>query len=78
MQAFIVNRVSQPSPFAKAGKADLRNDPRKKKLTPAELASMTEEERRRHENSTYGDAIDDRLEEFFSKHQDVNHQSGNS
>jgi len=40
----------------------------KKKFTAKELASLTEDERRRYDNSIYGDTIDERLEEFFNKH----------
>lgn len=29
---------------------------------------MSEEERRRYENSTLGDGLDDRLEDFFNKY----------
>lgn len=71
MQAFIINRIT---PLINSSK--LRNekgDLLKKKFTAKELASLTEEERRRYENSNYGDTIDERLEDFFNKHQDVNH-----
>lgn len=79
MQAFIVNRITSSTTGSNAkGSKSEGKDPRKKKLSANELANLTEDERRRHENSNYGDAIEDRLEEFFNKHQDVNHQSGNS
>jgi len=38
---------------------------------------MSEEERRRYENSTLGDNLDDRIEDFFNKYQDVNYNNGN-
>ena len=38
---------------------------------------MTDEERRRYENSALGDGLDDRLEDFFNKYQDVNYNNGN-
>lgn len=38
---------------------------------------MTEDERRRYENSTLGDGLEERLEDFFTKHQDVNYNNGN-
>ena len=41
------------------------------------LANMTEDERRRYENSTLGDGLEDRLEDFFVKHQDSNYNNGN-
>lgn len=78
MQAFIINRIAHTSPFQRSAKNDLKLDQRRKKLTASELANLSEEERRRYENSNYGDTIEDRLEDFFNKHQDVNHQSGNS
>ena len=39
---------------------------------------MSEQERRRYENSTLGDALDDRLEDFFNKYQDANYNNGNN
>ena len=38
---------------------------------------MNEDERRRYENSTLGDGLEDRLEDFFVKHQDANYNNGN-
>lgn len=39
---------------------------------------MSEQERRRYENSTLGDALDDRVEDFFTKYQDANYNNGNN
>lgn len=39
---------------------------------------MTEQERRRYENSAQGDALDERVEEFFAKFQDANYNNGNN
>jgi hypothetical protein len=39
---------------------------------------MTEEERRRYENSHNGDALDDKIEDFFNRFQDANYNNGNS
>lgn len=49
----------------------------KKKLSPQEIQNLPEEERRRCENSALGDGLDDRLEDFFTKYQDVNYNNGN-
>mgnify|MGYP000641870659 CR=1 FL=1 len=46
-------------------------------MSQTELAAMTEDERRRYENSTLGDGLEERLEDFFNKHQDVNYNNGN-
>jgi len=75
MQAFIVNRIA-PTNVNKI--RNEKGDLLKKKFSAKELATLTEEERRRYDNSIYGDTIDERLQEFFNKHQDVNHQSGNT
>lgn len=50
----------------------------KKKASPQELENMSEQERRRYENSTLGDALDDRVEDFFTKFQDANYNNGNN
>jgi hypothetical protein len=47
-------------------------------MTAQEIAGLTEDERRRLENQSYGDQIEDRMEEFLNKHQDANHQNGNN
>ena len=66
MQAFIINRIAPPSNASKV--RNEKGDLLKKKFTAKELASLTEDERRRYDNSIYGDTIDERLEEFFNKH----------
>jgi hypothetical protein len=49
----------------------------KKKLTAQEISNMTDDEKRRYENSTLGDGLEDRLDDFFVKHQDANYNNGN-
>jgi hypothetical protein len=39
---------------------------------------MTDEERRRFENSYNGDALDDKIEDFFNRYQDANYNNGNA
>jgi hypothetical protein len=68
MQAFIINRLPQVSN---------KTHKNKKKVSEADLANMNEDERRRYENSTLGDGLEDRLEDFFTKHQDANYNNGN-
>ena len=43
-----------------------------------ELLNLNEDEKRRLENQVHGDTIEEKLEEFFSKYQDTNPQSGNN
>lgn len=79
MQSLIVNRIPQSSWGGKKsgqGKGSAINQ--KKKVTPQELENMSEQERRRYENSALGDALDDRLEDFFNKYQDANYNNGNN
>ena len=77
MQAFIVNRIPQSNWGGKKPYLNGRNSLKNKKISAQELASMSEEERRRYENSTLGDNLDDRIEDFFNKYQDVNYNNGN-
>jgi len=42
-----------------------------------ELQSMTDEERRRYENSHLGDSLDDKIEYFLSTYQDFDYYNGN-
>jgi len=63
MQAFIVNRITPPtSKLATHGKKD------DKKKTPTEVARMSDDDKRRYENSTMGDNIDEKLDDFFTKY----------
>lgn len=42
-----------------------------------ENSNLTEEERRRLDNSNHGDCLDDVIEDFLNKYGDVNYYNGN-
>lgn len=80
MQALIVNRIPQNTSWTSrkpiVTKIQMQKNLRKK-LSLQENSNLTEEERRRLDNSNHGDCLDDVIEDFLNKYGDVNYNNGN-
>lgn len=46
-------------------------------MTQQELVNLSEDERRRYENSHLGDSLDDKIEFFLSSYQDCDYNNSN-